>query len=250
MEYELDVQRVERDGMNKLAPVVILDLDDTIINFTGMTEESWRVICHESSAELGVAGADLHAALMIERVAFWADPESNLFGRHNLVQASQMIVARAFARLGIGSEEQAAALSRLYSERRHERVHVFPDSVSTIEALRARGHRLAMITNGGAEGQRAKLVRFDLARHFDCILVEGEFGHGKPDERVYRHVLEQLAVQASDAVMIGDDLERDVAGPQRVGMQGIWIDRFGAGLPADTTVRPDRVISLLADLLE
>jgi putative hydrolase of the HAD superfamily len=110
-----------------------------------------------------------------------------------------------------------------------------------------------MITNGAAESQREKIVRFDLARHFDCILVEGEFGIGKPDERVYRHVLSELGVQPTDALMAGDDLERDALGPQRVGMRGVWVDRSGAFLtrafPATSDERPFRVIQQLADLL-
>lgn len=235
--------------MTWAAPVIVLDLDDTIINFTGMSEESWRVICHESADELGVDGGALHAALMVERVAFWDDPETNRFGRHNLVRASQMIVERAMSRLGVGSTEQAATLARLYSERRWELMHVYPDSIAALEALRARGHKLAMLTNGGTESQRAKIVRFDLARHFDYIQVEGEFGHGKPDERVYHHVLMQVGAAPADAMMVGDDLERDVAGPQRVGMCGVWIDRAGTGLPDSTTIRPDRIIASLAELL-
>src|SRR4051794_2167610 len=192
-----------------------------------MTEACWRVICDESAPGLGTDGDSLHAALMVERVAFWADAELNRFGRHNLGEASRMVVARAFAALGVGAEADAAALARLYSARRHDLVHVFPEAIDAIETLRARGHCLAMITNGGAESQRAKIVRFDLAKHFDVILVEGEFGIGKPDARVYRHVLTELAVDAADAMMVGDDLERDVAGPQAVGMRGIWIDRAG-----------------------
>jgi putative hydrolase of the HAD superfamily len=214
-----------------------------------MAEALWRDICDESGPGLGLDGAVLHAALMVERVAFWADPELNRLGRHNLLEAGRMVVGRAFTRLGSGDDAQAAALARLYNDRRNAAVHLYEESISTIETLRERGHRLAMITNGAAETQRAKIVRFDLARHFDCILVEGEFGIGKPDERVYRHVLEQLQIEAGDAMMVGDDLERDVAGPQRVGMHGVWIDRAGAGLPPECTVRPDRIIGSLSDLL-
>src|SRR4051794_20041521 len=150
--------------MTRVAPVGVLDLDDTIINYTGMSEDIWRTICDESAPGLGMDSGRLHAALMVERVAFWADPELNRIGRHDLTRASHMVVARAFAALGAGSDEQARALSLLYHERRHDLVHVYPESISTIEALRARGHRLAMITNGAAESQRAKIVRFDLAR--------------------------------------------------------------------------------------
>lgn len=235
--------------MTWAAPVVVFDLDDTLINFTGMAEALWRTLCDESAPELGLDGAALHAALMTERVAFWADPELNRFGRHNLGAASREIVGRAFAALGAGSAEQAAALAQRYSDRRHDLVHLYEETIATIETLRERGHRLAMITNGGAESQRAKIVRFDLAKHFDYILVEGEFGHGKPDERVYRHVLEQLGVEATVAMMVGDDLERDVAGPRKVGMRGVWVDRAGAGLPPGCAILPDRIIGSLADLL-
>jgi putative hydrolase of the HAD superfamily len=238
-----------RPAVTALPPVVIFDLDDTLINYTGMSEELWRVICAEQAPAFGLDGNSLHAALIVERVRFWADPELNRLGRHNLVEASRLVVAGAFRSLGAGTDAQAIELSRLYHERRHDLVHLYDDSVASIEELRARGHRLAMITNGAAETQRDKIVRFDLARHFDCILVEGEFGVGKPDERVYRHVLSELGVQPADAMMVGDDLERDVAGPQRVGMQGVWIDRLGKGSPATSTVKPDRVIVLLSDLL-
>src|SRR6188474_2297507 len=153
--------------MSWLPPVVIFDLDDTLINFTGMAEELWRVICDESAPGLGLEGGALHAALMTERVSFWADPELNRFGRYNLGEASRAVVGRAFTALGVGTAEQAAALARQYSDRRHDLVHLYEESIATIEELRARGHRLAMITNGGAASQRAKIVRFDLAKHFD-----------------------------------------------------------------------------------
>lgn len=109
--------------MASLPPVVILDRDDTIINYTGMAEDLWRVICDESAGTLGLDGRRLHAALMVERVAFWADPKRNRLGRHNLLEASRLIVASALATLGVNDEAQAVTLSRLYHERRHELVH-------------------------------------------------------------------------------------------------------------------------------
>src|SRR5215212_5530121 len=197
--------------MTWVAPVVILDLDDTVINFTGMAEECWRGICDEQSLALGVDGGQLHAALMAERVRFWADPELNRIGRSSLIEASRRILANTFDVLGLTDHARTRTMAEAYRARRDILVCLFPESISTIETLRARGHRLAMITNGATESQRGKIERFNLARHFDYILVEGEFGHGKPDERVYRHALAQLAVPPADAMMVGDDLERDVA---------------------------------------
>ena len=91
------------------------------------------------------------------------------------------------------------------------------------------GVKLALITNGSAEGQRGKVVRFELERFFGCIVIEGEFGVGKPDERVYKHALAALATDPEDAWMVGDNLEWEVAVPQRLGLRGIWVDWAGGG---------------------
>jgi putative hydrolase of the HAD superfamily len=79
-------------------------------------------------------------------------------------------------------------------------------------------------------------------------VIEGEFGAGKPDEAVYRHALDGLKAQAADAVMIGDHLEFDVGGSQRLGIRGIWLDRAGEGLPAECAVTPHRIIRGLGEL--
>jgi putative hydrolase of the HAD superfamily len=42
--------------------------------------------------------------------------------------------------------------------------------------------------------------------------------------------------------MVGDNLEWDVAAPQRLGLRGVWVDRAGTGLAAGSTVRPHRII--------
>lgn len=235
--------------MSWLRPLVIFDLDDTLIDHTGAARSYWLTICQETAPGLGADPVLLHAAVMDLRAWFWADLEHNRIGRANPIEASRQIVALAFERLGVGDTTQAALMAEAYQNRRRDLISIFPESAEVVEGLRTRGHRLAMITNGAAATQRERIERFDLARHFDYLLVEGEFGIGKPDERVYHHVLDHLGVTSSSGMMIGDDLERDIAGPQRIGMLGVWIDRAAAGLPTTTTIRPDRILRSLRELL-
>ena len=49
--------------------------------------------------------------------------------------------------------------------------------------------------------------------------------------------------------MIGDNLEWDVAAPMRLGITGIWHDRFRTGLPEGSPVRPDRIVYGVGELL-
>ena len=78
--------------------------------------------------------------------------------------------------------------------------------------------------------------------------LEGEFGVGKPEESVYRHVLRALGAAPAEAWMVGDHLEWDVGAPQRLGLTGVWIDRGGLGLPPGSAVRPHRIIRSLVEL--
>jgi putative hydrolase of the HAD superfamily len=119
-----------------------------------------------------------------------------------------------------------------------------------LHRLRGRGLPLALVTNGDKRQQRRKIERWDLAGFFDVIVIEGEFGMGKPEEQVYRHVLDALAVAPASAWMVGDNLEWDVAAPQRLGLSAVWVDGTGHGLPAGSPVRPDRIVRAFPELLD
>jgi putative hydrolase of the HAD superfamily len=127
---------------------------------------------------------------------------------------------------------------------------MFPGAHETLDRLKELGVRLALVTNGAAEAQRAKVVRFALEHRFDHIQIEGEHGFGKPEEQAYIHALASLGVNADETWMIGDNLEWEIVAPQRLGIFAIWYDGYGVGLPPDSPIRPDRIIRALPELLE
>jgi HAD superfamily hydrolase (TIGR01458 family) len=72
---------------------------------------------------------------------------------------------------------------------------------------------------------------------------------GKPSVDFYRLACDALGVKPEGAVMIGDDIESDVAGAQAAGLQGILV-KTGKFTPADLErgFAPDAVIDSIADL--
>jgi putative hydrolase of the HAD superfamily len=143
----------------------------------------------------------------------------------------------------------AVRLADRFHAYREEEMFVFPGAHDAIDALRAHGVKLALVTNGAAGPQRAKVERFALTHRFDHIQIEGEHGFGKPEERAYLHAMQALGVTAPETWMVGDNLEWEVEAPQRLGIYAIWIDVHGEGLPADSGIRPDRIIRSLTELL-
>jgi putative hydrolase of the HAD superfamily len=227
---------------------VLLDLDDTLLDYSGGAELCWAQAC------AAVAGALDQTRLLAELGAarrwFWSDPERHRRERIDMMRAWTSIAAHALERCGAtDAGRAAAAVAEDFATRRRATMPLFPEARDVLSALRARGLPLALVTNGDAREQRAKIERHALAPFFDAILIEGEMGVGKPEAVVYRRALDALGVQAGPEVwMVGDHLEFDVAGSQRAGLRAAWIDRPGAGLPPGAAARPDRILRTLAQL--
>jgi putative hydrolase of the HAD superfamily len=96
-----------------------------------------------------------------------------------------------------------------------------------IEGLVALGERfqLGLVTDGYPPGQRAKVHALGLDGVFEVEVYSDEFGreHRKPDPLPFLTALEQLGVDASDAMFVGDRPGKDVKGARAVGMQAIRV---------------------------
>jgi putative hydrolase of the HAD superfamily len=241
--------------MPHLPRAILFDLDDTILIAFGPAESQWERIVGayvEHLAPLTPAAAI--AAIMGSSRDLWADPAHHKHWRHRIGEARRRIVAGAFDVLAAdGHAVPGRALCDEIADRfnalHDAELQCFPGAHDTLDRLKQLGVRLALITNGAAAPQRAKVVRFALEHRFDHIQIEGEHGFGKPEERAYTHAMEALGVTARETWMVGDNLEWEVAAPQRLGIHAIWHDGYGAGLPSDCPVRPDRIIRSLSELL-
>lgn len=228
---------------------ILFDLDDTLLDDTGDVVQLWRDVTFEAAERGRIDGEKLLREIERVRLWYWDDPERHREGRQDLRAATRWIVREA-VHSSVGTEhvELGDWIAEVYRDRRDAALRLFPGAAATIERVRTAGVRTALLTNGSAAAQRDKIERFDLARHFDSILIEGELGWGKPDPRVYRRALADLGLEAAETWMVGDNLEWDVAAPQRLGIYGIWIDHKGNGVPPERAVRPDRIIRRIDEL--
>jgi putative hydrolase of the HAD superfamily len=232
-----------------LPRAVLLDLDDTILDDSSHAVRCWREACDAHAADLpGVDPGVLYAAIERVRLWFWSDAERHRVGRLDLLVAYEEVVGRAFEEVGLPRAPTCRKIAAAYHRSRDAGITPFTDAVETVRWVRASGCRLALITNGAARPQRSKIERFGLGDLFDTILIEGELGFGKPDPRVYRRALADLDVAPADTWMVGDNPEWDVGAPQREGIYGVWVDRWGRGLTDGHPVRPDRIIGRLSEL--
>jgi len=227
-----------------LPKAFLVDMDDTLITFSAAGDGAWRAVCTKYASQVnGVTGAgQLLAAISAAGHQYWGDPERHRAGRLNLLMARREVVALALTALGEANNPLADRIADEYSVLQYDLLDWFAGAEQTLEQLRRDRVRLVLVTNGQAFLQRAKINRFHLDRYFEAILIEDEMGFGKPDPRVYRKALTGLALSAKDVRMIGDNLLWDVKGAQDAGMEAIWVDFRGSGLPEGSLVVPDRIL--------
>lgn len=234
----------------RLPQAILFDLDDTIVAYDATVETGWRLVSEHFTPQIQKANAiELQAAIRRQASWYWGDPERHRRGRLDLLAARTAIVAAVLETLGQPDPELARAMAQMRTDLHTQSIEPFPGAVETLRALRCADVRLGMLTNGNADAQRNKINRFELGSLFDCIVIEGEFGCGKPDARVFRHVLKELDTSPEDAWMVGDNLVFDIAPAQALGLIGIWHDWQGRGLPAEAPCQPHRIIRRISDLI-
>jgi putative hydrolase of the HAD superfamily len=235
--------------VRELPRVLLVDLDDTVLRYGVNGEGLWAEVVGHFASRLPVPTARFLDALAASRDHFWADHERSRLARQDMFAARRAILAQTFERIGLSPEsELVREVADAYSSEREARVAPFPGAIEALARLRRRGHRLGLLTNGGARLQRAKIDRYDLARLFDAVRIEGEVGIGKPMAAAFAGALAALGASGEPAAMIGDDLAADVAGAKAAGLSAIWVDHGGRG--PGPGPRPDRVVRTIAELVE
>ena len=210
-------------------PLVLVDLDDTLLD-RKRSFERWSI-----------AFAVDNNLPVSPTVAVLQDIDENGYRPRDAFVAA---VNRAFGVWGDHAAAEAAF--------REDIVRYLPpldiEVVRALSDVRLRGWRVAIVSNGDAAQQMAKIARSGLSELVDASVISGQVGLRKPDPRIFRLAAERCAVTLVGAWMIGDDVVADIGGAQAVGLRTVWI-RHGRPWPPDVpppTGAVDSVVEALS----
>ncbi len=94
-----------------------------------------------------------------------------------------------------------------------------------LQRLSDRSLKLAVLTNGSSEMQRAKLNHAGLTKFFEPgdILISGEIGHDKPAPEAFKMLSDRLDTAPENTLFVGDHPEYDISGAAALGFQTCWL---------------------------
>lgn len=124
------------------------------------------------------------------------------------------------------------------------------DTVETLDALKSEKYRLGIFSNAGDDKDVQDLIEsFGIRSYFDFILTSAACFYRKPHPRTFELSLAHWNATPEEAVMIGDNLEADIAGAKQAGMMAIWLTRRAEFKDEDMRrIKPDFSLRKLSEL--
>jgi putative hydrolase of the HAD superfamily len=227
---------------------VLFDLDDTLHDDTTAYRSAARAVAETIAPEHGIDPSALADAYEAEAMRFWSSLTSEHLA-HPIEDERERMWLAALRAVGIDDHELARTAADAYVRARSGALTLAPGSLDVLTALRERGCKLGLVTNGFAATHHDKIDRLGLRERMDAFFLADEVGMVKPDPELFRHACRVLGSEPARSAMVGDRYARDVVGAHEAGLFTVLLDVHAIPIP-DGGVQPDAVVTAIGEVLE
>ena len=144
----------------------------------------------------------------------------------------------------IADEVLSKDLSAYYLEILPTHKKVFDYTFEILNYLTDKGYQLHLLTNGFEKTQRKKLESSDLTNFFKTVITSEGSNSMKPKKEIFDFALKEVNGSLENSIMIGDNIEADIAGAQNAGMDCVFVNHIAK----DVNVAPTFTIHHLKEL--
>jgi putative hydrolase of the HAD superfamily len=213
---------------------VLFDLDETLLDRTTSLRAFLGDQFKRFAAELGAVEQNEWEARFLALDARGSVHKSKVY---------PMLLAE------FGGEPTAATpLFKDYAFNCCKHARPFDGMAEVLSALRERGKRLGVVTNGESVFQRRHIKALALAGVVDAVLVSDEEAVRKPDAELFLRAASRLGVEPAACLFVGDNPSADVLGAAAAGMETLWF-RCGQEWPPGLPGNPGGAIDTLVEVL-
>ncbi len=250
---------------------IIFDFDDTLAIERASAEEAMMITCKKVRKKYDVTPQELYDNIWEKARELWHNNSparkycvdvaisswEGLWGHfegddENLKILRSWVPAyrkqawhNTLLESGIDDPDFAEYLSKEFQKQRRKFHKVFDDTETTLIELKKK-YKLALITNGASDLQREKIKGSKLEKYFDEIVIAGEVGIRKPEPEIFNIVLNRIGTKPNEAIMVGNDLESDIEGAQKIGIKSVWLNRNKE--KNQSNIKPDYEINTINEI--
>jgi 2-haloacid dehalogenase len=127
------------------------------------------------------------------------------------------------------------------------KLDAYPEVAEALKALRAKGKRMAILSNGSPSMLDSAVRTAGLEKYFDMVLSVEDVGIYKPSRRVYRHAMQKLQIQDAPSICFVSANSWDAQAAAQFGFQVVRLARSGGQddrIPGKVTARIESLSEL------
>ncbi len=211
---------------------VLIDIDDTIIDFYKSSEDSLRKMFAIKGYPFKEDTMEIYHRV---NAPLWRRVTE---GEMTVDELRKIRFNEIFKALGI--EGDGVEFEEMYREHLTQTAFLMPYAEQILKYLKPK-YKVYAASNAYYNQQYNRLKLAGVLDLFDGIFTSHEIGVEKPRPEFFEHCIKELGnPDASEVIMIGDNLAADVVGAKNVGISGIWYNfrnRSSEGKSADYTVK-------------
>ena len=126
----------------------------------------------------------------------------------------------------IGDEQLARDMGVVFLDSLPSRRLLFPYTLEILQYLSDKKYSLHLITNGFEKTQHSKLRNSGLNVFFKEIITSEGSNSLKPQKAIFDYALQRAHANTEESIMLGDDLEVDIAGARNAGLDQVYVNHL------------------------
>ena len=130
----------------------------------------------------------------------------------------------------------------------HDRCN-HPNVIPTLIKLKAKGLKLAIVSDAPRINAWIRLHELKIADFFDAVVAFGDVEERKPSKLPFEKALTTLKLKPEQVLMVGDWPERDMNGAKALGMKSCFA-KYGYVLEEKPKIKADYTLEDFSDLLK
>jgi HAD superfamily hydrolase (TIGR01549 family) len=199
---------------------LLLDLDDTLYSYPPVELHARGALLEALALALGCAVAEASQRYDAARKAVKARLGERAAAHSRLLYLAELV--QAAGRIDLLG--QVRGWERLFWERFLDKAELRPGAQQLLESWRARGGKVAIVTDLTLEVQLWKLERFGLLPLIDALAASEEVPLDKPAPELFELAISRLGLSRERCVVVGDSPAKDGLGARRLGMPFHLVD--------------------------
>lgn len=208
---------------------VMFDLYGTLIDIR--TNEDIPMLWYNFAALYKRNGADyLPMELRKMYLKYERDERQKVSEEHPELTHIDIDIAWVFAQL---YKDKGVAPSREvleYTAKQFRKIstyflRLYPGVKELLIYLKTTGRRVILMSNAQSLFTMQELDGLGLTEHLDKIYISSDVGISKPDPEFFNHAVNELGLDKSETIMVGNDYISDMGGAAAAGIDGLYIDQ-------------------------